>query len=517
MLQKHNLKIVYSMCKSHYISFIICLFLTLQSHAEIVLPHIFTDHMVLQRNISNTIWGWANPGERIKVDFKNQSVNTIASQDGTWKVKLKPESAGGSFTLAVKGDNEIVLKDILVGEVWICSGQSNMDFTLLDIGNKEAVKTANHTNIRQVIIPKEISFSTMDNTKNNAWTVCSPETAGQYSAVGYFFALNLYRELNIPIGLIKSAWGGTNIEPWISTSAIQTHPDFKNNFEKCPNEVIRKFGENLPGTNELLRYNIKLVTYPSVIYNAMIHPITNYAIKGIIWYQGESNASEAKQYTSLFPLLINDWRTKYKNKKLPFYFVQLASYNANNANGVNGSEWAELRDAQRKALTLPHTGMAVIVDVGDANDIHPFDKKTVGDRLALHALKNDYGKKVVCSGPLYKSVKFKKNKAYLSFNSVGSGLTIRKGDDKLKGFLIAGSDGKFLNANAVIEGKKVVVYNNEIPNPIAVRYAWTDVTDYANLYNLEGLPASPFRTDEFIGLTDGNKYKYIKKEMIENK
>lgn len=484
--------------------------MTLHSNAEVVLPNIFTDHMVLQRNKQNIVWGWADPGESVKVTINNHSVNTVANQNGTWEVKLKPESAGGPYTLLVKGENEISLKDVLIGEVWICSGQSNMDFTLAEIGNKEAIKAANNPNIRQVVIPRIISLSPLDNTNNDPWAVCSPETADKYSAVGYFFALKLYQELNIPIGLIKTAWGGTNIEPWISTQSINTHPDFKNKFESYPEEVKVKFGDKLPESNELLRFNIKLITYPAVLYNSMIHPITNYGIKGCIWYQGESNAWNAKQYETLFPLLIKDWRNQFEDSKLPFYFVQLASYNANNSNDVNGSAWAELRDAQRKALSLAHTGMAVTVDVGNATDIHPFDKKSVGERLALHALKNDYGKKLVASGPLYKSVKFKNNKAYISFSSIGSGLMLRKGDAELKGFIIAGADGKFQNANATIVGKQVVVYNNEIKNPAAVRYAWTDVTDNVNLYNLEGLPASPFRTDKFAGLTDANKYEYIK-------
>ena len=498
------------MQKFYWINFILFLFVTLQSNAEVVLPHIFTDHMVLQRNKHNTIWGWADPGENVKVTLNNHSVNTVAKQNGTWEVKLKPESAGGPYILHVNGINKISLKDVLIGEVWICSGQSNMDFTLSEIGNKEAIEAANNPNIRQVIIPRVISLSPLSNTNNSPWTVCSSETADKYSAVGYFFALKLYQELNIPIGLIKTAWGGTNIEPWISTQSINTHPDFKNKFEPCPEEVKNKFGDKLPDSNELLRYNIKLITYPSVLYNAMINPIIKYGIKGFIWYQGESNAWNAKQYESLFPLLIKDWRNQYEDKKLPFYFVQLASYNANNSNGVTGSAWAELRDAQRKTVSLPHTGMAVTVDVGNANDIHPFDKKTVGDRLALHALKNDYGKKLVPSGPLYRSVKFKNNKAYISFSSIGFGLTVRKGDKELNGFLIAGADGEFHNANATISGKQVVVYCNNIKSPAAVRYAWTDVTDNANLYNQEGLPASPFRTDNFAGLTDANKYVYIK-------
>lgn len=630
--------------------------------AQQKLAAVFSDHMVLQRNAPLNIWGTAKPGETITIRFHEQEKKAVCNKEGKWLVTLAAETAGGPYTLFVMGKkSQQTLTDVLVGDVWLCSGQSNMEWSLDITENAEkAVAAANNPMIRHVKVARHISASPVDDIDSTQWEMCTPEKAGKFSAVGYYFAQSLQKELNIPIGLINSSWGGTIVETWISKSGLQSNAAFinianqlpvsKEQFEKDQrkrilndikafqqspeNEVaagwekydyddsrwssfeVPKSWENqgLPSFDGTIwyRYTFTLtdnqvtkgitlhlgtiddndVTYvngikagetfgwdikrnyiipagilktgknqiavkvvdngggggfygdaadvyieagnenislsgkwkarvdvstsivsvnpnsmPSLLYNAMIHPLLNYAIKGAIWYQGESNADRAYQYHQSFPLLINDWRSKFKQPELPFYFVQLASFNANNENGTTGSKWAELRAAQLATLSLPHTGMAVTTDIGDAKDIHPKNKKDVGNRLALQVLKNEYGKNRVASGPVYKRMDIEKNTVRLHFDEVGSGLSAAGNKyGYLNGFMIAGADQQFKWAKATILDNVVVVWSEEVANPVAVRYGWMDDAAEANLVNKEGLPASPFRTDNWKLLTQDVKY-----------
>jgi len=479
------------------------IFIAVNCYGQVTLPRIFTGNMVLQRDIPVPVWGCASPGEKVSVKFNGQSVSARASRDGRWMVKLAPLKAGGPFDMIIKGKTSIILKNVLVGEVWICSGQSNMELPVSRIrdGENEAVSAA-YPNIRLFTVSKAISNKPERDIKEGEWMECSPETVGGFSAVGYFFGRNLHKELNVPIGLINTSWGGTVVETWISAETINRFPDFKDlmnqltqlDLDKIRKEANEKTSGKPIGPN----------SYPTLLYNSMVNPIIPYAIKGVIWYQGESNASRAYQYRSLFPGLITDWRSKWIQGDFPFLFVQLANYKAVNPQ-PGESDWAELREAQTMTLSLPKTGMAVIIDIGDEKDIHPRNKQDVGLRLSLEALKIAYGKEIVSAGPLYQSMSIEGSSIRISFSSVGSGLVARDKYQYLKGFAIAGEDKKFVWAKAWIEGNTVVVTSEGVKNPVAVRYAWANNPDDANLYNIEGLPASPFRTDIWPGITINNK------------
>lgn len=652
--------------KSIYRNGLICmamLFLFAQSSvANVTLPKIFTDNMVLQRDVKVPVWGWAGKGEKVTVTFAGKKYSAMPDATGKWVVSLASLPAGGPYEMTIKGKNLITLKNILMGEVWLCSGQSNMEMPLAGWGRIKDYQTeianANYPNIRLFTVPKKIGNKPVKDMDGGKWEECSPSTIPEFSSVAYFFGRKLYKELNIPIGLINSSWGGTVAETWVSAGAINTMNDFKgqlntldgldwgnlkSDFEKkakvwdetaekkdlgtqehwesqdlkdddwktmtlpqlweaagLPDfdgvvwyrhefildekeaaagitlnlgkiddsdvsfvngkqigSTINKYSEprvykvdasllhkgkntiavriidyaggggiwgepqelsysSSNGTHSLAdnwKYkpgikmeskpdvNIGPNSFPTLLYNGMIYPMLPLAIRGVIWYQGESNASRAYQYQTLFPLLINDWRTQFANPQMPFYFVQLANYQSPVREPAE-SDWAELREAQSKTLALPNTAMAVIIDIGEANDIHPKNKQEVGYRLSLPALKMIYGKDVIYSGPTYKSMSVEGNKIRLKFDNTGTRLSYKDKYGYLKGFAIAGADKKFVWAKAYIENNEVVVYSDAISNPVAVRYAWANNPDDANLYNKEGLPASPFRTDTWKGITE---------------
>ncbi len=471
-----------------------CLCPAVQARADVELPTLFSNHMVLQQELAVPVWGWADADEKVTVEFAGQSHSATADKDGRWQVKLDALKANKEGqTLKVSGNNTIELKDVLVGEVWICSGQSNMEWRLNTVINaKEEVAAATNPMIRLYNVPGHLTSPVPLEKNPGTWTECNPQTAAGFSAVGYFFGRRLQKELDVPIGLVGSNWGGTRIEPWTSPDGFKSVPELKETGEKVAAQTAE---------SEVTR------TSPSTIYNAMIHPLAPFAMRGAIWYQGESNGGEGESYYHKKQALVNGWR-KLFNPDLAFYWVQLANFRQPTDDPAGGDGWARIRDAQTKALSIPHTGMAVIIDIGEAKDIHPRNKQDVGMRLAQWALHQTYGKKdLVPSGPLYKSHKVEGDAIRVEFNHAGSGLIVGKKEGleptavdqngKLQRFAIAGKDMKWHWAEATIDGNSVVVKSEEVPNPVAVRYAWSMNPEGANLYNKEGLPASPFRTDSW--------------------
>jgi len=653
-LFRHNTILI---MKKYTRTLLLCCFCFVASvlHSEVKLPHIFSDNMVIQQNKPIKIWGWADKNETVEVKFLDQVKKVKADKNGNWQLQLNPVTYGGPYTLDIKGKKSTVsFKNILVGEVWLCSGQSNMEWTVAGSMNATTeIANADYPQIRSFNVRKDMSIEPKSDL-NGSWEVCSSETVENFSAVGYFFARKLYQELNIPIGIINSSWGGTDIETWTSSDSFFKLSEkfmdrYKNieisnmeEFIKENEQKVRAFQEALskdPGMSEewyrpsyntnawakmavpklwdgelaavdgivWFKYNVTLpesakgkpakiqlamiddnditwlngvkigetnghminrlynipdniltggtntivikitdnsgaggiygdakdlylevdgkkyplagdwqykasVTnhgynfvdtspnmYPTLLYNAMINPIIQYPIKGAIWYQGENNAGAAYNYRTLFPNMIENWRAKW-GYEFPFYWVQLANFMAKDETPKE-SEWAELREAQTMTLSLPQTGEAVITDIGEANDIHPRNKQDVGIRLALNALNKDYGKKdIVYSGPTFKDINISGNKAVISFNNVANGLIVKDKYGYVEGFTIAGADKKFVWAKAYIDGDKVVVYSDNINNPVAVRYSWANNPD-VNLFNKEGLPAAPFRTDNWKGIT----------------
>ncbi len=636
------------------------------SLATIRLPKLVGDNMVLQRESKLPIWGWADTGETVTLTFQNKTYTAKPDAIGKWIVTLPALKAGGPYEMTIAGQNTITIKNILIGDVWLASGQSNMEWNLSWTVNnfEQEIANANFPQIRVLDVKNTIAFTPQAEMESEGWKICSPENAGKFSAVGYFFARDLHGKYKVPIGLITSEWGGTPSESWTSPKALKAFPEYKAGIDEMQKNSATIQGEmqayeaklkewqskvtgadrgfasatkwyspelipsnwsamKLPAlwesagltdydgivwfrkevtipqaevgkeltlylstiddadstwfngvavgaTNE---YNIarkytipanlvkagkniiivrvvdtggggglygeakdmKLtsgettitslagewqyqtaldisqmpakpkVIYnqnsPAVLYNAMIAPLVPYAIKGAIWYQGESNAGRAYQYRTLFPAMIKDWRTQWK-QDFPFLFVQLANFMKTDEQPVE-SNWAELREAQSMTLSLPKTGMAVIIDIGEEKDIHPRNKQDVGKRLAMAAYKVAYNENAVYSGPTYKSMKAEGNKIRLTFDNIGGGLVAKGGE--LKEFAIAGPDKKFMWADAKIEGNTIVVSANGVQNPVAVRYAWANNPAKANLYNKEGLPASPFRTDDWPGLTISKK------------
>ncbi|MDP7050479.1 MAG: sialate O-acetylesterase [Verrucomicrobiota bacterium] len=499
---------------SKYFVFLICLALlssAFTSSADVTLPRILGSGMVLQRNLPVPLWGWADANEKISVTFARQTRTTTAGKNGKWMVKLDPLKASNKPTkMAIEGQNKITLENILVGEVWICSGQSNMEWSVrASMNAKEEIAAANHAQIRLFNVPGHTT-SPVPNEKAarpGSWQECSPKTAPNFSAVGYFFGRRLHKELEVPIGLVGSNWGGTRIEPWTTLAGFESVPE----LSKIASQVKGYKADTKVGGGS-----------PTAIYNSMVHPLVPFAMRGGIWYQGESNGGEHMSYYHKKHALVNGWRKAFLNKDLAFYWVQLANFRKPNVRAVNdpkkefsnatgGDGWARIREAQTKALDIPHTGMAVAIDLADAhnpNDIHPRNKQDVGGRLAQWALHQTYGKKeLVPTGPLYKSHKIKGNAIHLTFEHVGKGLMVGKKtkleptaevkDGKLENFAIAGEDKKWIWANAAIVGDTVVVSSKEVQKPVAVRYGFTMNPGNANLYNKDGIAASPFRTDNW--------------------
>ncbi len=509
------------------VCWVLVLALAAGAYAEVRLPSVIGDNMVLQQGMDVPIWGWAEPGEKVSVNgnWSGSGWEATAGADSRWVVRVEPPAAGGPYEVTIKGENTIKLTNVLVGEVWVCSGQSNMQFALTQAANGEAeIEAANYPNIRLFAVQRKVSPEPMKDCKGK-WLECSPQTASGFSAVGYFFGRNLYKQLNVPIGLIHTSWGGTLAEAWTSKEYLQMDRDFspileryKKALEVYP-KAKKKFElemKKFEQTAAKLKAEGKKVprrpriyppmgpdnqNSPSGLYNAMLAPIIPYGIAGAIWYQGESNASRAYQYRGLFPAMIKCWRDSWRQGDFPFLFVQLANF-MKVVDEPTESEWAELREAQSMTLSLPRTGMAVIIDIGEADDIHPKNKQDVGSRLALWALAKTYGKDTVYSGPIYRSMDIRGNEIILHFKHTGTGLEAK--DGPLKGFAIAGADRKFAWADAEIRGDTVIVSCDKVKEPVAARYGWAN-NPPCNLYNAESLPASPFRTDIWPGLTAERK------------
>ena len=461
--------------------------------ADVKLPPVIGNGMVLQRDMAVPVWGWAEAGEEVTVSFAGQTKKAKASDDGKWIVKLDSLKANANgATLTVSGKNKINLDNVLVGEVWICSGQSNMEWSIRQSMNpKEEAAAANKPSIRLFNVPGHTVSPLPKDEGAGQWQVCDPNSVNNFSAVGYFFGRRLHKDLKVPVGLIGSNWGGTRIEPWTTLAGFESVPE----LSKIADQVKNYKQDTRVGGGQ-----------PSAIYNSMVHPLTPFAMRGGIWYQGESNGNEGITYYQKKHALVNGWRKAFQNKDLAFYWVQLANFQKESDKPEGGDGWAKLREAQTQALDIPGTGMAVITDIGAANDIHPRNKQDVGWRLAQWALHQTYGQKdLVPSGPLYKSHKVEGNKIRLSFDHVGSGLIVGKKtgleptaevkDGKLEHFSISGKDNKWVWADAKIDGQTVVVESKEVSEPVAVRYGFTMNPAKANLYNKEGLPAGPFRTD----------------------
>jgi sialate O-acetylesterase len=643
--------------------------------ADVTMPKIFGDNMVLQRNKSISIWGWATAGEKVTVQFSKQQKTVVTDPSGKWQLLLQPENAGGPYQLLVKGNNTISLENVLVGEVWICSGQSNMEMPIAGWGKikdyEKEIANADYPLIRHFKVPNTVSATLKEDITGGEWKICNPTTAGEFSATAYFFARALYEKLKVPIGLINTSWGGTQSEAWTSQAAFEQSSEFKKiademktgkmeetakkrteivlaNIKKAQGSLDEKAntagwkntnfddskwpamklpgvwedngfpgldgivwfrktiniaeadagkpamlelakvddvdetyinGEKIGGMDkwdELRKYTIApgilkasknviavKVTdhqggggiygdantlqltvgntvlplsgewqfriesmtnnsangtvgpndFPSLLFNAMINPLLSYSIRGAIWYQGEANAGRAYQYRTAFPLMIKDWRQHFKQGNFPFLFVQLSTFGTATANSNNGSNWAELREAQAMSLSLPHTGMAVTTDIGNPADIHPKNKQGVGKRLAAIALHDVYGQAGEYTGPVYKSMKISGDTIEISFDHTGTGLLLmlQKGfhhneDYNANGFEVAAADKKFHPAKAMIKENKVIVFSEDVKHPVAVRYNWADDASAGNLFNAELFPAAPFRTDNWVGVTVKNKY-----------
>ncbi len=489
--------------------------------AALWMPKVFGDHMVLQREAKVPVWGKADPGEVITVEFDGKKAAATACPDGKWMVELAKMKAGGPFTMKVTGKNDsLAFQDVLVGEVWVGSGQSNMQWDVQNSNNpQQEIADAKYPEIRLCSVERTVATDPQEDC-NASWAVCSPESVPSFSAVLYFFGRDLHKNLDVPIGLIHSSWGGTPAESWTSREMLAKHevlrpilerwdqidanyPTQKAEYDKAveqwTKDAEKAKAEGQPEPQKPGEPTAPLHPHRAAgLYNAMIAPLVPYGIAGAIWYQGESNAGRAFQYRTLFPAMITDWRERWNQGDFPFYFVQLANF-TDVLPEPAPSDWAELREAQTMTLGLKNTGMAVIIDIGEAKDIHPRNKQDVGRRLALMALARDYGKRGVDSGPMYDSMKVTKGAAVIKFDEVDGGL-VAKGD-KLQGFAIAGDDQKFVWADAVIKGKnKVVVSSPAVKEPVAVRYAWAH-NPVCNLYNKADLPASPFRTDDWPGVT----------------
>ncbi len=490
----------------------------LSAVAEVRLPTLFTRSMVLQREAEIPVWGWAAAGEKVVVTLADKSVETVAGEDGAWSVKLAAMPAGGPHTLTVAGSNTIVVEDVLIGEVWLASGQSNMNMPI-DWGVfgpagsaelKQGLAEADLPNFRMFLVDRAIAGQPADDVRGS-WVVCKGNNILKWSAVGYFFGRELHGELGVPVGIIKSAVGGTPVESWMNRNAlIEAVPELATSIEQWDRNVAnfseeayqqelkawqekaaKAAADGKPAPRKPVRAT-ENAWRPNCLYNGMISPLSPYAIRGVIWYQGESNAHAAERYRTTFPMMIKSWRAEWGQGDVPFLFVQLANFREQAAEPVE-SKWAELREAQTSTLNLPNTAMAVTIDIGEANDIHPKNKRDVGLRLALAAKKLAYGKDIVYSGPMLKSSSVEGGKVRLTFNHVGGGLVARSG--ALKGFALAGADGVFHWAEATIDGAAVIVQSDKVASPTALRYAWADNPE-CNLYNAEGLPASPFRIEK---------------------
>jgi sialate O-acetylesterase len=456
-----------------------------ESGAQAKLASPFGDHMVLQRGRPLPIWGTAAPGERVQVAFRAASAETIADESGRWRVDLPAQELGEPATLKITATNTLELSDVLVGEVWLCSGQSNMEWSVARCGDPEKeIADATRPTIRLYTAARGTSAEPRRELQGS-WQVCSPETVKDFSATGYYFGRELSKHLGVPIGLIHSSWGGTPVEAWIAPQDLAEEPRAQ--------ATLAKWAERIAADER----QSASPHAPSRLYNAMIAPLVPFALRGAIWYQGESNAHRAEEYRALFPRLLHSWRGAWGQGDFGFYFVQLANFKTNG----DPREWAELREAQTMTLALPATGMAVTIDIGDSGDIHPKNKQDVGKRLALWALAQEYGRDLVKCGPLYQRTTVRGGALEVAFTHA-RGLATRDGQAP-RGFEIAGADRVYHPAEARLEGERVILSSPAVAQPVAARYAWKDDPQDANLQNGAGLPASPFRSDAWPMATAG--------------
>jgi sialate O-acetylesterase len=481
---------------------------------EVRLPAVIGENMVLQQGRELPIWGWAAPGEKVTVTLAGTSRSAEADADGAWRVRLPAMQAGGPHEMTVAGgENTITLRNVMVGEVWLCSGQSNMFWEVRRSADAEQeIADANYPDVRLFSVTKKTAEQPLQDVRGR-WSECDPNTVADFSAVAYFFGRELLKNIHVPIGLIHSSVGGSAIELWMPREVLMADPEFwaavakyEEGLESYQAKKVKQYEEALAKwqteAEQAKAEGKELPQEPSppkpppkgsVFYNGMIHPLAPFAIAGVIWYQGETNVGKAELYARLFPAMIASWRGLWGQGDFPFLFVQLANYKPRQEAPAD-SDWARLREAQLKSLSVPRTALAVAIDLGDANDIHSANKQDVGRRLALAAMGTVYGKEIVFSGPIFSGMEIRGDEAVLSFNHIGSGLVAH--GDALAGFAVAGADGKFFWAQARIEGDQVVVFIADVPQPVAVRYGWADNPE-CNLYNQEGLPASPFRTDDW--------------------
>jgi len=456
--------------------------------ADVKLPSIEGDYMVLQASPECKFFGSAAPGEAVTVHYGGRKAAAVADKDGHWQTFLPGLKSGERFDMVVVGKNTITLRDVLVGQVWLCSGQSNMEWPLAQARDHESeLAAADHEQIRLFNVKRKVASSPNADVEG-AWCICNAQTAAPFSAVAYFFGRDLQKDLKTPVGLIESAWGGTPAQAWTSLSGLQADPVTQKRYWIMAPEQLAHLHESTGREAEF-------PSAPSVLFNGMISGLLPATIGGVLWYQGESNAQGADEtmaYRRLLPALIHDWRKQFQLPNLPFLFVQLANYDKKEEPNER-SPWAELREAQMLSLSVPNTGMAVAVDIGEDKDIHPKNKQDVGKRLERIALARVYGKKVSFAGPLFSGMTVRGNKATCNFKFTDRGLKTRDGG-KPQGFTICGEDKKFVTAQAAINGNTVVVFSPLVAQPVAVRYAWQG-DPINNLCNGAGFPASPFRSD----------------------
>jgi sialate O-acetylesterase len=518
------------MLRGRFAVAVVCMFLALgavELRADVKLPKLISDGMVLQQAMPVNIWGTADPGEHVAVTFEGQHSSGVADAAGHWQIKLNPLSPGGPFTLTVAGKNTLVLHDVLVGEVWVCSGQSNME---MPVGTNSAgwssgvlnyqdeIAHADYPTLRLFTVQRAVASRPQTDVQGS-WIAAHGQAVSDFSATAYFFGRDLQKVLNVPVGLIHSSWGGTTAEAWTSRGTLESNPEFKSIVDdgakllaKYPkvfqdydqqlaqwrqdSEKVEAEGLPLPALPPVFKDPRSDPARPSGLFNGMIIPLTPFTIRGVIWYQGESNADRPFQYRKLFPAMIQDWRQSWGEGDFPFLYVQLANW------GVHSLKWRwpELREAQAMTLSVPKTAMAVTIDIGDGSDIHPKNKQEVGYRLAVAAQGVAYGRDVVYSGPTFDSMAAEDGRLRLRFKHADGGMISKSlSIINVSGFEVAGEDRKFVAADAKIEGDTVIVSSADISHPVAVRYGW-GMNPRPSLYNRAGLPASPFRTDQWDDL-----------------